>query len=74
MSFNKFKDALKHLNPNYPVDEKGDKISTTKISSKHLVEHIDFIVKWAGEYGITPQIINDEWERLLAQANDYEGD
>ncbi len=70
MTFAKFKDILKELNPDYPVDEKGNKISTTKISSKALIQHIDFIVSWAGGYGVTPTIINDEWERLMQGARE----
>lgn len=70
ITFNKFKDAIKRANKNYPLDLKGELQSTTKLTNKELVDHIEFITKWAGEYGITPQIVNDEWDRLLQKANE----
>ena len=68
MRFVTFKDAIKHINPDYPRDNKGDPISTKDISSKALVQHIDFIIAWSGSYGVTPRIIDEEWERTL---NDF---
>ena len=68
MRFVTFKDALKSINPDYPRDSKDEPVSTKDISSKALVQHIDFIIKWSGSYGITPRIIDEEWERILDES------
>ena len=71
LTFKNFKMAIKQLNPDYPKDKDGIAVSTTVIHNKHLVQHIDFIIAWSGSYGITPAIIDEEWERTLQSARDY---
>ncbi len=57
---------LKLVNPNYPKDETGlTPLSTTKLDSKTMTEHIHWIERWAGLNGIELQYIRDEWDRLL---------
>ena len=69
MSFERFKEALKYLNANYPrYTDTGNLVSTKDISDRDLSDHVEFIIAWAGEYGITPQIIEDEWEALKQEA------
>ena len=71
ITFEKFKDALKYANKNYPrYNNTDDPVSTRDIRSADLVAHIDWIVRWAGEYGITPKIVEDEWNRLLELAHE----
>ena len=70
MSFERFKEALKYLNDNYPrYTDTGNLVSTKDISDRDLSDHVEFIIAWAGEYGITPQIIEDEWEALKQEAH-----
>jgi hypothetical protein len=66
ISFEKFKEALKYANESYPrYDNSTDLVSTRDIRNKDLVLHIEWIIKWAGEYGITPGIVQEQWSRLL---------
>ena len=59
---------LKNMNLDYAVD--GDeKLSTTKIDSKALMQHIDFVIALAGENNISFGFIENEWERLLREAD-----
>ena len=59
---------LKLVNPNYPKDETGlTPLSTTKLDSKTMTEHIHWIERWAGLNGIELQYIRDEWDRLLIE-------
>lgn len=58
------KDWLKKLNINYEID-KDKKISTSKIQSKALTQHIDFICKTTAESGVELPFIKEDWERIL---------
>ena len=70
MSFDKFRDNIKIIDENYPYyDGTIEKISLRDIRSKDLVLHVEFIVMWCGNYGITPTIIAEEWERMLQEAH-----
>ena len=69
LTFYSFKQLLKTINPNYPRDEKGNVVSTRDISSKELVEHIEFIFKLASQNGIEMSVIEQEWKMLLRRAN-----
>ena len=64
------KQLLKNMNLDYPIEEE-DKTSTSEIDSKSLVQHIDFVIAIAGENNISFGFIEDEWERLLNEANIY---
>lgn len=71
ISFEKFKEVLKYVNKDYPrYSETNDPVSTRDIRSKDLCSHIEFIIKWAGEYGFTPQIVEDDWNRLMELAHE----
>lgn len=60
---------LKLTNPNYPKDESMiTPLSTTKIDSKAMTEHITWIERWAGLNGIEMPYIAEEWEQLLKEA------
>ena len=64
------KQLLKNMNLDYAVDE-DKKVSTADIDSKSLMQHIDFVIAIAGENSISFGFIEDEWTRLLNQANIY---
>lgn len=64
------KQILKNMNLEYAVDE-DEKISTTKIDSKALMQHIEWCIKLAGENGIVFGFIEDEWTRLLNSCGIY---
>lgn len=64
------KQLLKNMNLNYAVDE-YKKVSTAKIDSKALMQHIEWCIKLAGENGIEFGFIQDEWDRLLQSAHSY---
>ena len=69
LTFERFKKMLKYLDKHYPrYNGTTDLVSIRDIRSKDLVAHIEFIIKWAGEYGISPQIVEDEWERVMQNA------
>lgn len=61
------KQGLKKLNKDYPI-ERNKPISTTKLTNKQLVQHIEFIVSYLGQYGITPHFVEEEWQRLIRSA------
>ena len=65
------KQLLKNMNVDYAVDGE-EKLSTSKIDSKALSQHIEFVIALAGENGIEFGFIQDEWERLLEQAHNYQ--
>ena len=58
-------DALKMQNENYPRDENGNLLSTAKVTSKELTEHLEFIRVFCGERGITLNVDDEEWEREM---------
>jgi hypothetical protein len=58
------KQLLKNMNLDYAVN-KDEKISTAKIGSKALIQHIEWCIGLAGENNITFSFIEEEWQRLL---------
>jgi PDZ domain-containing secreted protein len=58
---------LKQLNKNYPLDEDGTKLSTTKMTSKQMTEHIQWIERVVSWNGHTFEYVSQEWERLLKE-------
>ena len=70
MSFDKFKQALKYANESYPrYDGTNDLVSTKDIRSGDLVNHLEWIRKYANEFGFVLTIDDDEWSRLLQLAH-----
>lgn len=69
MSIEKFRDTLKYLDHDYPKHKSGNAYSYTYLSNKQFLAHIEFLVKWSGEYGITPKFVQREWDRLLQEAH-----
>ncbi len=63
------KEIFKYLNLNYPIDKEA-KSSTTKINSKDLSDHIEWVFKIMGENGIELELIRLEWERILKEATE----
>jgi len=60
-------DALKMQNENYPVGEDGVKISTAKITSKELTNHLEFIRLFCSERGITLNVDDEAWNREMSK-------
>ena len=60
------KQLLKNMNLDYEVDI-DSKVSTSKISDKALMQHIEWCILLAGENGISFGFIEDEWTRLMAE-------
>lgn len=70
ISFLFFKEALKYANPNYPrYENTNDLVSTKDINSKDLVDHLEWIRLYAGEYGFTLTIDDQEWSRMMELAH-----
>lgn len=67
-NLNQLKQALKYLNLDYPRKDYLP-LSTRDIGNKKLIEHIEFIFKIAGDNGISFDVIEQEWQRLLNEAN-----
>ena len=64
--------GLKELDENYPKYE-GKPVSSRDLTTKELVDHIEFIILFMGNFNIVPKFVDDEWERLKAQAHNYKG-
>ena len=62
------KQIFKLMNVEYKVDGEK-KLSTAKINSKALCEHIVWVTKILNENGITFKHDDEEWERILFEAN-----
>ena len=69
MSFEKFRENLKIIDENYPSYDNGLKVSLRDIRSGDLIIHTDFLIQWCGSYNITPEIISEEWQRVLKDAH-----
>ena len=67
-SMDDLKQILKNMNLDYAIDD-DKKVSTADIDSKSLMQHIDYVIALAGENNISFGFIEDEWERLLFEAN-----
>lgn len=64
------RNLLKHLDFGYPRDEKGVPLSYTKLDSKQMTRHIEWIERQCAYSGIEMKYIAQEWERLV---NQYKG-
>ena len=70
MTFDKFKQALKYSNDSYPrYTGTDDLVSTAQLSNKDLLDHIEWITRWSSEYGLSLNIHDEEWDRLMAKAH-----
>ncbi len=65
-NMNFLKQGLKKLDENYPT-ENGKHLSSAKISDKELMLHLEFIVKYLGQFGITPHFVEAEWDRIMKE-------
>lgn len=59
------RNLLKHLDFNYPRDDKGIPVSYTKLTTADMFRHIEWIERQCGFSGFTPKYISQEWERLM---------
>lgn len=62
------KQILKNMNLEYEVDN-DKKLSTNKIDSKALMQHIEWCIRLAGLNNIEFSFVEDEWNRLMAQCH-----
>ncbi len=69
MTVDTFRDTLKYLDENYPKWQDGTAQSYRFLSNKQFLAHIEWLVAWSGEHGITPKFAQDEWDRLLEIAH-----
>jgi len=58
------KQILKNMNLDYSIDE-DKKISTAKIDSQSLMQHIEWCIKLAGLNNIEFSFVEDEWSRII---------
>jgi len=61
-NMNFLKQGLKQLDPDFPP------ISTSQATDKQLVHHIEFIVMYLGQFGLSPSYVEEEWERIQQSA------
>jgi hypothetical protein len=66
ISLDSVKQLLKHIDLDYPRNDKGV-LSITQLTSKQVCEHIEFIILLLGENGHTFEFIEDEWNRILKE-------
>jgi hypothetical protein len=70
ITYNGFKQILKYINLDYPRDEKSYPLSTRDIGNEKLLQHIEFLIKLAGENGIEFIFVEQEWNLLLRRSYD----
>lgn len=59
------RNLLKHLDFNYPRDEHQKPLSYTKLDSKQMSLHVEWIERQCAFSGIEMQYISQEWERIM---------
>ena len=62
------RNLLKYLDFSYPRNDIGDPLSYTKLNSKQMSDHVQWIEMIAGNSGLEFSYISKEWERLMAQS------
>lgn len=65
LSKDTIRNLLKHLDFSYPRNENGVPLSYTKLDSKQMTRHIEWIERQCAFSGIEMRYISQEWERLL---------
>ena len=70
-SIDDLKTIFKLMDINFPMH--GDsKASTVDLTSKELSDHISWVLKVVAENGIVLPVVEEEWQRLLGDADIYE--
>lgn len=64
------RNLLKYLDFEYPRDEKEIPLSYTKLDSKQMTRHIDWIERQCAFSGLEMRYITEQWERLVNQYKD----
>lgn len=59
------RNLLKHLDFNYPRDDEMKPLSYTKVDSKQMTNHINWIERQCAYSGIEMQYIVEEWEQIM---------
>lgn len=60
--------GLKDIDENYPkVDDVS--ISSAKLSTVQMRDHIEFVIEFVGRFGITPKFVVDDFERAMQTAH-----
>ena len=68
LNMDSLKQLLKAINLQYPRDSKGIPVSTRKIDSVELMQHIEYIIELCGNNGDILPFVADEWERIKMEA------
>lgn len=70
------RNGLKEIDSNYPryifeghPPDTFKKISSSHLSTKEMVNHIEFIIKFVAQFDIVPKFVQDDWDRLMKQAH-----
>jgi hypothetical protein len=63
------RNGLKEIDLNYPIKD-GEPISSAKLTTKEMVEHIEFIIMFLGQFDICPKFVTDDWERIKKHARE----
>lgn len=59
------RNLLKHLDFNYPRDAEQKPLSYTKLDSKQMSLHVEWIERQCAFSGIEMQYISQEWGRIM---------
>lgn len=63
------RNLLKYLDFSYPRNEAGEPLSYTKLDSKQMSDHVQWIELIAANSGLELQYIAQEWARLMAKCH-----
>ncbi len=77
------RNGLKEIDENYPrydkvihgvnyngvdvIDKKP--ISSAKLTTKQMVDHIEFVIEFVGRFGITPAFVEEDYKRMMELAH-----
>lgn len=56
---------LKYINPYFPKYEGFMPESMTKLDSKQLLRHLQWIERWAAENGVVMQYVQEQYDQML---------
>ncbi len=62
--------GLKEIDCDYPKLVSADPKSSAYLTTKEMVNHIEFIIEFMGRFDIVPKFIDDEWARIQKQARE----
>ena len=68
------RNGLKENDDSYPTEYipaycKDKPMSSARLSTKQMVSHIEFIIEFMGRFGITPNFVELDYERMMKLAH-----